>query len=292
MSLFDVVDSTAIDVVPLERGKDALLPYLRARKPVLLTGVRDALPYSRPWNYQYFRDRLHSIRVQHPSPDGIYHYLGFDRIPMDTFDRLVTAGQDAAYALEPLKGKGVAQTFPGDLHVELPDFIPEDSFRVSNLYVGAGGNRSLLHYDETHSLLMMIEGRKRFMLFPPDQSRRMYPYGVFNIKALREGRVIDSRIDCSAPDLERFPALKDARGVTGWLEDGQALLMPAGTWHYIEAEGLNVSVNYFWFQNRASDWLQRPLIQFWMKRRILDMIDVARKCKRTLAPERQSAQGG
>jgi hypothetical protein len=67
------------------------------------------------------------------------------------------------------------------------------------------------------------------------------------------------------------------------MEAGQALLIPAGTWHYIEAEGLNVSVNYFWFQNRLRDWLSRPLLDFWIKRRILDGIDFARKMKSALA---------
>jgi len=173
--------------------------------------------------------------------------------------------------------------------VDLPDFVPEEGFRVSNLYVGAGGNRSLLHYDETHSLLMMMEGRKRFILFPPSQSGLMYAYSFFNLRALLENRVVDSRVDCSAPDLERFPGLGRAQGIAGWLEDGQALFIPAGTWHYIEAESLNVSVNYFWLQNRLRDWLQRPLIDFWFKRRAIDGLDMARRVKHAIDRRREAA---
>ena len=286
MSLFELAGSEQIEVAPFPRVTGGLLPYIRARRPVLLSDVRENLPCTRDWNFRFFSERLGTIRIQRPSSDGIYHYLGFSRVPMAEFAHMLGHGKDA-YALEPLRGRGVAQEFPDDLRVDLPAFIPEEGFRVSNLYVGPGGNRSLLHYDETHSLLMMMEGRKRFILFPPHQSGLMYPYSIFNVRALLENRVVDSRVDCSAPNFERFPGLRRARGIAGWLEEGQALLIPAGTWHYIEAEGLNVSVNYFWFQNRLRDWFQRPLIDFWMKRRAIDALDAARRVKGAL-PRRGS----
>ncbi|WP_405219699.1 cupin-like domain-containing protein [Lentisalinibacter sediminis] len=287
MDLFDLAGPEQIELAEFPTERDGLLPYLRARKPVLLNGVREHLPCARDWNYEYFRRRLESIRIQRPSADGIYHYLGFQRIPLAEFDELLHGTGDG-YALEPLKGRGVAQSFPEDLRVDLPAFVPEEGFRVSNLYVGPGGNRSLLHYDETHSLLMMMEGRKRFILFPPSQSGLMYPYSFFNVRALLENRVVDSRVDCSAPDFERFPGLKRARGIAGWLEDGQALFIPAGTWHYIEAEGLNVSVNFFWLENRLRDWMQRPLIDFWFKRRAIDGLDMARRVKHAIDRRREA----
>ena len=282
MNLFDLAGPEPVETMPMPVGEDGLLDPIRSRRPVLFSGVRESLPFTRSWNYQFFRERLRSIRIQRPSPDGIYHYLGFNRVPIEEFDEILNKSKDA-YALEPLKGRGVAQSLPHDLKVELPRFIPEKGFRVSNLYVGPGSNASLLHFDETHSLLMMMEGRKRFILFPPSQSGKMYPYGILNLKALLENRVVDSRIDCSAVDLDRFPRLRQARGMSGWLEEGQALFIPAGTWHYIAAEGLNVSVNYFWFQNSLSDWLKRPLIDFWMKRRMLSVLDLARKGKVALS---------
>jgi len=282
VTLFDLAAADPLKSVPWPSGRDALLPWLNPRKPVLFDGVYQRFPDARNWRYQWLKERIATIRIQRPQPDGIYHYLGFERVPIAEFDNILDSGRDA-YALEPLRGNGVAQTFPADFRVELPEFIAEDKFRVSNLYVGLGGNKSLLHYDETHSLLMMLEGRKRFLLFPPSETRHLYPYSIFNLRALLQGRVIDSRIDCSKLDYERFPELRHAHGVAGTMEAGQALLIPAGTWHYIEAEGLNVSINYFWFQNRLRDWLCRPLLDFWFKRRILDAIDLARKARSALA---------
>ncbi|MCG7199643.1 cupin-like domain-containing protein [Marinobacter pelagius] len=282
MSLFDLAGSETIETVPFPTGMEGFRPFIQHRQPVLLSGVREALPFLRDWNYEYFRHSLTSIRVQRRSEDGIYHYLGFERIPMDEFDQAMNTSQDC-YALEPLKGKGVSEDLPGDVSVDLPAFVSEDNFRVSNLYIGPGGNKSVLHYDETHSLLMMLEGRKRFILFPPEQTDCMYPYSPLSLTALLENRVVDSKIDCRELDLKAFPKLGEAKGLSGWLEDGEALFIPAGTWHFIEAEGRNVSVNYFWMQNSIRDWCQQPLLNFWIKRRAIGMLDQLRKVKHKLS---------
>lgn len=283
MSLFELKNQEQIEIAPFPTTKEGVQSYLLARKPVIFDSVRDNLPYTKAWNYQFFKDRLKTIRIQHPSKDGIYHYLGFRRIAIEEFDQSLNEAKDS-YALEPLKGQGVAQVFPDDLNFDLPAFIPPSGFKVSNLYIGPGKNTSLLHYDEVHSLLMMMEGRKRFILFPPEQTSLLYPYSAFNIRSIMQNRVVDSRVNCSALDFEKFPKLRRAQGLSGWLEEGQALLIPAGTWHFIEAEGVNVSVNYFWMQNRLRDWLQRPLIDFWVKRRALNALDRARKIRQVFKP--------
>ncbi len=282
MSLFDLSGPESIETIPFPVEKDGLAPYILHRKPVLLSGVRKALPFTRDWNYEFFKSALKSIRIQRQSEDGIYHYLGFERIPISDFSQVMEDTHDG-YALEPLKGRGVSEDLPPDVSVDLPAFVPESGFRVSNLYIGPGGNKSLLHYDETHSLLMMLEGRKQFILFSPDQSGCMYPYSPFSLRALLENRVVDSRVDCANPDFSLHPKLKMAKGLAGWLEEGQALFIPAGTWHFIEAEGRNVSVNYFWLQNRFKDWMQQPLLDFWLKRRAIDILDQLRKVKHKLS---------
>lgn len=282
MSLFDLSGPETIETVPFPTSKDGLAHYIRQRKPVLLSGIREALPFTRNWNYDFFRQSLKTIRIQRKSADGIFHYLGFERLPMTDFDRVMETTQDG-YALEPLLGRGVSGDLPASIAVTLPAFVPESGFRVSNLYIGPGKNKSLLHYDETHSLLMMLEGRKRFILFSPDQSGYMYPYSPFSLRALLENRVVDSQVDCNHPDFRLHPKLRRANGIAGWLEEGQALFIPAGTWHFIEAEGRNVSVNYFWLQNRLADWMQQPLLNFWIKRRAIDVLDRLRKVKHKLS---------
>ena len=122
MSLFDLADINALDKASLPMGQDALLPWINARKPVLFEDIFKNFPEMRNWKYQWIKKRLKSIRVQRPSEDGIYHYLGFERISIDEFDKTLKSGNNA-YALEPLKGQGVKQEFPTDFKVELQNLL-------------------------------------------------------------------------------------------------------------------------------------------------------------------------
>ena len=123
MNLFDLAGPEPIETMPLPRGRDGLLSQLRERRPVLLSDVRESLPFTRSWNYRFFRGRLSSIRIQRPSPDGIYHYLGFTRVPMDEFDDILNNGRDA-YALEPLRGRGSLSLFPATSRWTCPSSSP------------------------------------------------------------------------------------------------------------------------------------------------------------------------
>ncbi|CAN0220386.1 unnamed protein product, partial [Discosporangium mesarthrocarpum] len=86
----------------------------------------------------------------------------------------------------------------------------------------------------------LLEGRKRWLLFPPGQVPLLYP-------SWAEGRnEAVFAVDPSKPDLDRFPA---ARLATGWactLEAGDLLFVPAGSPHQVEnlTDTLAVSSNY------------------------------------------------
>ncbi len=284
MNVFEAVPSDPIEYVRMPEADEFAERFVATRTPVVVDDVASRMPCVRPWNYDYFAQRIPTIKVQRPENDGTYHYLRFERMSFDDFAANLH-GERNAYAIEPLVGKGAPPENAERFDHGLPGFVAPERFRVSNLYLGPGGNKSLLHYDETHSFLYMVEGRKRFMLFRPDQTRYLYPYGVFDIRSILQGRVIDSRVNADALDDARFPRVRQARGIRGEMGPGQALYIPAGTWHFIEAERLNISVNYFWLDSPVAHWLRRPLLDFWFKRRIIDGIDIARAVKRRLTPK-------
>ena len=64
-----------------------------------------------------------------------------------------------------------------------------------------------------------------------------------------------SRVDdAETPDPKRFP--KFARHVARWdaeLAGGDALFMPAGTWHQVRARDASLSVSYWWGRRRARE---------------------------------------
>lgn len=283
MNLFDTASARTLSPVPMPDDEEFRRDYLLRRRPAVFDRVVERLPVAKDWSLENFASRLDMIRVQRPAEDGLYHYLHFDRMPFAEFRELLK-GENKAYAFETLidpkqsELKGVADA----RDARLPGFIPMSSLYSSNLWIGSGSNKSLLHYDHVDSLLVMVEGRKRFLLFPPERTRSMYPYGILDFRSIKEGRVLDSRVNAGQVDLERFPRLKGVQGLRGELHAGQALFIPAGTWHYIHSYDLNVAVNFFWHGTRWPHWLRRPLLDYLLKRRIVVAIDQLRRLKRAV----------
>lgn len=109
-------------------------------------------------------------------------------------------------------------------------------------WVGTGGQRVPLHNDPDRNLLVLLAGRKRVLLLPPERLPDVYP-------APSDKETLSSLvIDAFDPDLARYPrferALAHARVVD--LAPGDALYLPPLWWHAVASTGLNVAVNA-WF---------------------------------------------
>lgn len=109
------------------------------------------------------------------------------------------------------------------------------------------GNQSRIpaHYDFADNIACCVAGRRRFILFPPDQLSNLY---VGPLDFTPAGQPI-SLVDFANPDFEQFPrfeeALKYAQVVE--LEPGDAIRIPSMWWHHVEAlDSFNVLVNYWW----------------------------------------------
>lgn len=55
-----------------------------------------------------------------------------------------------------------------------------------------------------------------------------------------------SALDCEREDLELHPLSAHAVYQDVILREGDALFIPAGTWHYVRSLSTSISVNY-WF---------------------------------------------
>ncbi len=109
------------------------------------------------------------------------------------------------------------------------------------------GNKGLVapHYDIHMNLACVAAGRRRFVLYPPEQIANLYPGPVLNAP----GGVPISLVNPWDPDLERFPRFAEAMAVAeeALLEPGDALYIPSLWWHGVQSlESLNVLVNYWW----------------------------------------------
>ncbi|XP_068423134.1 HSPB1-associated protein 1 homolog isoform X3 [Clinocottus analis] len=119
----------------------------------------------------------------------------------------------------------------------------------STLWVGSAGANTPCHLDAYGcNLVLQVQGRKRWHLFPPEDSRALYPTRI----PYEESSVF-SRVHVVRPDLTRFPAFRGSRAHVVTLQPGQVLYVPQHWWHYVESvDAVTVSVNT-WIELEEDD---------------------------------------
>src|SRR3984893_10594540 len=136
------------------------------------------------------------------------------------------------------------QMLPLDTH--LPAFMQQNPMALlpqvgPKLWLG-GRVRTQIHHDRDHNLACVIAGRRRFVLFPPEQVANLYIGPIDNPPPL-------SIVDLEAPDFSRFPRFAEALATAqrAELAPGDALLMPRHWWHHVTSlDPYNAMVNYWW----------------------------------------------
>jgi len=133
----------------------------------------------------------------------------------------------------------------------LPRFASENPLRLATdrggeprIWVG-NSSRVAPHYDESDNIACVVSGRRRFILFPPEQLPNLY---VGPIDKTVAGQPT-SMVDLEKVDFERFPKFREAlkHVLVADLEPGDAIYIPAMWWHAVQADGqLNVLLNYWW----------------------------------------------
>ena len=101
------------------------------------------------------------------------------------------------------------------------------------------------HYDMADNIAVVVAGRRRFTLFPPEQTANLY---VGPLDFTLAGQPI-SMVLLEAPDLDRYPRFAEAarHGLSAELEPGDAIYIPTAWWHHVRSlDRLNVLVNYWW----------------------------------------------
>ena len=111
---------------------------------------------------------------------------------------------------------------------KFPDFGLKLMKGLPMLFFGGTNSHTFMHYDIDLANIFHFhfEGKKQCILFDQKQNKYLYkiPYSLIN----RED------IDMSSPDLDKWPALKKAKGYITELKHGEVLYMPEGYWHYMK----------------------------------------------------------
>lgn len=115
---------------------------------------------------------------------------------------------------------------------------------TARLWIG-NGSRVSAHFDMASNVAVVVAGRRRVVLFPPEQIVNLY-IGPLDVTMAGQPATM---VDIERPDLARFPRFAEAQAhaIVADLGPGDAILIPTLWWHEIRATGaLNVLVNYWW----------------------------------------------
>lgn len=129
----------------------------------------------------------------------------------------------------------------------LPDFVRQNPMPLLPADVGprlwlGGAVTTQTHNDRDHNLACVIAGRRRFLLFPPEQVANLYIGPLDNPPPL-------SLVDPEDPDFGRFPRFRDALAAArvATLDPGDAIFIPRYWWHHVASlDPYNAMVNYWW----------------------------------------------
>lgn len=140
--------------------------------------------------------------------------------------------------------------------IKFPEYFDKKLLVEQTIWIGSDGNISPLHYDAMDNLFAQVSGRKRFLLFDPQQTSSLYPFSAHSkIPHL-------SQINVDNPDFEKFPNFQKARYSECIIEAGEILFIPVFWWHQVYSlenpnNELNISVN-FWYKPPISQFLTPP----------------------------------
>jgi len=124
--------------------------------------------------------------------------------------------------------------------ITTPEYCADAPWLASKVWLSPAGTVTLTHRDAADNLHLQLLGSKRFTLFDPAQSARLYPNSLFS--SVPHG----CKVDPEAPDLMRYPRFRDARADRTELAPGDGIYIPRGTWHHVRTMADSLSVNFWW----------------------------------------------
>lgn len=236
-----------IHLTPIERvktisKKDFFENYVQKQKPVVVEQLTNDWPAYEKWKLEYIKQIAGDKEVPLYDDRPVSYKDGFNeahaKMKMSDYIDLLLS-KPTNYRI-----------FLYNLMKEVPSLNKD--FRWPNiglrlvkqlpmLFFGGENSRVFMHYDIDYSNILHFHfhGKKRCILFAPDQTKFLYkvPHALIS----RED------IDFDNPDFEKWPALKQAQGLICELKHGEMLYMPEGYWHYMHyvTPGFSMSLRAF-----------------------------------------------
>lgn len=222
--------------------KEFIREYRRPGKPVVLTDAIDDWKARTTWTFDFFKSRYgqrpvlvykyRGEKYRHNDSrqmklgdyiDGIVHsdWEGFPYYIRDNWKMLVELPELTADYKFPKYFFDWFQLLPSFMRLPYP-----------RIFIGPKGAVTPLHVDiwGTHAWLSQLVGRKRWILYPPNQKPLLYDY----------------KVEPDRPDFKRYPLFEQARGVECTIGPGETVYVPGNWSHWVVSleAGISLSSNY------------------------------------------------
>lgn len=210
--------------------------YYNPMKPLVIRNLSKDWPATTKWNWDFFKSIVGHVEV------GLYNNIKSDAYtPINTADDYMKFGD---YIDMIRKGPAQWRIFLFNIFEHAPQITTDFEWpehlmkgfvkRYPMLFVGGKGSITHMHFDIdlSHIIHTQFGGRKRVLLFPFEEQHKLYrkPFEVLsfvNFEHYFDAR--DNKLE-----MDRYPALKLAKGYEVILDHGDTLFMPAGYWHHME----------------------------------------------------------
>ena len=214
--------------------------YLYPGKPVVITDAIESWQARSRWTLDYFRSRYADTLVTICRLDGERYEPGrTEQVKLSAFvDRL----QKSSFDSYPYYVRDDWQIFKSHQELlteyEVPKyffdwfvFVPGFMRLIyPRIFIGPKGAITPLHLDiwGTHAWLAQLVGRKRWILFSPDQKPLLY----------------DCRVQPQNPDLVSFPLFEKAKPVECTIGPGDLIFVPGGWAHEVVSLDATISITH------------------------------------------------
>jgi hypothetical protein len=214
--------------------------YLYPGKPVVIAGAIESWPARTRWTLDYFKSRYSDTGVTVYRLGGErYEADGTETMKLSAFIERIKTNRFDVYPYyvrddwqiflthkELLADYEVPKYF-FDWFAFLPGFM---RLIYPRIFIGPGGAITPLHLDiwGTHAWLAQLAGRKRWILFSPDQQELLY----------------DCKVQPQDPDFERFPLFRKTKPVECTIGPGDVIFVPGGWAHEVVSLDPTISITH------------------------------------------------
>ncbi|MFM7661434.1 MAG: cupin-like domain-containing protein [Bacteroidota bacterium] len=221
-----ITEIQRIDEITPEKFKS---DFLQTNTPLIFRTFSESWQAAQQWDFEFFRNYSGHLQIPVSGDWSKNNSTQIDR-GVDykmTFNEFLNAIENGPteyrlFAFNLFKSQPELKKY-----FNYPNFANR-WFKAPFLFFGGEGSNVRLHYDFDNSdvFLTQFSGIKKITLFHPKYSKLLY----------RQPFTTHSHLNISSEEFKTIPSYPLLEALTGKIECGDTLFMPANFWHFIEYE--------------------------------------------------------